>query len=105
MIVGEQIILKRLEEEDWQLRYQWISDPEVSSTLNSGLGIPLSATRVKDQVISFLNDTVDADNPAGIRCYEKVGFSRDGVLRDEVFKNGVYVDRIIMSILRNEFKK
>jgi hypothetical protein len=36
MIVGERIVLKRLEEEDWQLRYQWISDPEVSSTLNSG---------------------------------------------------------------------
>jgi RimJ/RimL family protein N-acetyltransferase len=58
MLVGERILLKRLAEEDWQLRYQWMSDPDVSSTLSSGLGFPLSATRVKDQIISFLNDSI-----------------------------------------------
>lgn len=175
MLVGERIVLKMLKEEDWQLRYQWISDPDVSATLNSGLGIPLSAARVKEQVLSYISDpnsvdclvlnkeenkpigfvhlfdidiwarraelgifigekqyrgkgygteitrliiefafhrlnlhkvwlTVDADNLAGIRCYEKVGFRKDGVLRDEVFRNGVYDDRILMSILRQEFK-
>ncbi|WP_426454430.1 GNAT family N-acetyltransferase [Paenibacillus sp. S-38] len=46
---------------------------------------------------------MDEDNPACIWCYEKVSFRREGVLRDEVYKNGVYLDRILMSILKHEF--
>ncbi len=50
--------------------------------------------------------TVDADNPGVIiRSYEKSGFKKDGILRDEVYKNGQYVDRIIMSILKHEYVK
>jgi len=47
--------------------------------------------------------TVDEDNVPGIRCYEKVGFRHDGILRDEIYKNGRYVNRLIMSILAEEF--
>lgn len=47
--------------------------------------------------------TVDADNVAAVRCYEKAGYRHDGVLRDEVFKNGRYVDRLVMSVLRHEY--
>ena len=47
---------------------------------------------------------VDADNARGIRCYEKVGFRRDGTLRDAVFKEGRYLDQHVMSILRAEFE-
>ncbi|WP_092506285.1 GNAT family N-acetyltransferase [Virgibacillus salinus] len=49
--------------------------------------------------------TVDSDNIGAIRCYEKVGFYKDGVLRDEVFKNGKYVNRIYMSILKTDIIK
>jgi len=49
--------------------------------------------------------TVDADNPSAIRSYNKAGFKKDGVLRDEVYKNGQYVDRILMSILKHEYLK
>jgi len=50
--------------------------------------------------------TVDTDNPGVIiRSYEKSGFKKDGILRDEVYKNGQYVDRIIMSILKHEYVK
>ena len=50
--------------------------------------------------------TADADNPGVIiRSYEKSGFKKDGILRDEVYKNGQYVDRIIMSIFKHEYVK
>ncbi|MCG7217501.1 GNAT family N-acetyltransferase [Paenibacillus mucilaginosus] len=175
MMIGDRIRFRRIMEEDWELRYRWGTDPDISATLQSGLGIPLSAAKAREQILSFLADpgsradfvvldketeepigfvhltgidpwarraelgiligrkeyhgqgygteitrlivrfgferlnlhkvylTVNADNPAGIRCYEKAGFRRDGVLRDEIYKNGVYLDRILMSILKHEF--
>ncbi len=47
---------------------------------------------------------VDADNARGIRCYEKVGFRKEGTSRQAVFKRGVYQDQYVMSILRSEFE-
>jgi RimJ/RimL family protein N-acetyltransferase len=47
---------------------------------------------------------VDTDNPRGIRCYEKVGFQREGTLRQVGFKDGAYHDQYIMSILKSEFE-
>jgi len=46
---------------------------------------------------------VDADNARGIRCYEKVGFRREGTLRAVVFRAGAYHDQYIMSVLAAEF--
>jgi len=46
---------------------------------------------------------VYAFNPRAIRAYEKVGFKREGVLRDELYWKGEYVDGIIMSILEHEW--
>jgi diamine N-acetyltransferase len=47
---------------------------------------------------------VDADNPRAIRCYEKAGFRHDGTLRDNVFREGHYIDQHVMSILRSEYE-
>ncbi len=47
---------------------------------------------------------VDADNSRGIRCYEKVGFQREGINRDAVFREGAYHDQYVMSILETEFE-
>ena len=38
-------------------------------------------------------------NPAGIRCYEKVGFQHEGTQREAIFKHGRYIDMHMMSIL------
>jgi RimJ/RimL family protein N-acetyltransferase len=46
---------------------------------------------------------VDVDNNRGIRCYEKVGFQREGIMREIVFKDGVYGNQYLMSILQSEF--
>ena len=43
------------------------------------------------------------DNERGIRCYEKVGFVREAVQRQYRYREGRYIDAIIMSILRDEY--
>ena len=40
-----------------------------------------------------------------INLYKKLGFIIEGVKRDEVNKNGVWVNSIIMSILHDEYKE
>ena len=36
----------------------------------------------------------DSDNPASGRVFEKAGFQQEGVLKEQVFKRGRYIDRI-----------
>ena len=47
--------------------------------------------------------TVHADNHAAIACYKKVGFREEGRLREWVYKNGQYIDKLYMGILSREF--
>lgn len=53
--------------------------------------------KVKLNVYSF--------NKRGIRCYEKLGFKIEGVLREEIFREGQYHDELIMGILFAEWKE
>jgi RimJ/RimL family protein N-acetyltransferase len=46
---------------------------------------------------------VNGDNVAGVRAYENAGFTREGVLRQEQYRNFRYYDVIRMSILREEY--
>jgi len=46
---------------------------------------------------------VNADNKAAVKAYKKAGFVQEGVLRQEIYRNGKYYDAICMSILRKEF--
>ena len=45
----------------------------------------------------------DIGNHRAIRCYEKCGFVREGVVRHHRFKDGRYVDSVIMSVLRQDW--
>lgn len=42
-------------------------------------------------------------NPRAVHVYEKIGFKREGVLRDVMFYDDEYHDAIIMSILEHEW--
>jgi RimJ/RimL family protein N-acetyltransferase len=43
-------------------------------------------------------------NPRAIRSYEKAGFVLEGRKRQAMFKNGHYIDVLVMSVLRAEWK-
>lgn len=47
---------------------------------------------------------VDVENIRGVRAYERVGFTKEGRLRQAVYRNGIYSDMWIMSILRSEWQ-
>jgi RimJ/RimL family protein N-acetyltransferase len=42
---------------------------------------------------------VRADNTRAIALYDKVGFVREGVIRDAVFIDGEYYDSVMMAIV------
>jgi RimJ/RimL family protein N-acetyltransferase len=44
-------------------------------------------------------------NQRGVRSYEKCGFKKEGVLREDRYVRGEYRDTIMMGILRDEFNK
>ncbi len=46
----------------------------------------------------------DEKNERAISCYESCGFKREGLLRHNHFKNGVYTDDIIMAVVREEWR-
>jgi len=48
---------------------------------------------------------VNAENKAGVRAYEKAGMVREGILRQEQYRNFRYYDAIRMSLLRSEYEK
>lgn len=48
---------------------------------------------------------VNAENKGGVRAYEKAGMVREGVLRQEQYRNFRYYDAIRMSMLRSEYEK
>jgi len=52
----------------------------------------LNLTRLELEVYS--------DNDAAIRLYERFGFEREGVLRQHAFRDGRFVDSIMMARLR-----
>ncbi len=40
-------------------------------------------------------------NIPALRCYEKCGFQREGVLRKEMYREGAYHDVILMALIRD----
>jgi diamine N-acetyltransferase len=46
---------------------------------------------------------VNAPNQRGIRCYEKAGFVTEGCQRQAAYKDGKYLDVMMMSVLRSEW--
>ncbi|MDF2520434.1 MAG: acetyltransferase [Clostridia bacterium] len=55
----------------------------------------MNINKVKLFVYSF--------NERAVKSYEKCGFAREGVLRQEIFRDGKYHDEYIMGILKDEF--
>ncbi|MFP7478875.1 GNAT family N-acetyltransferase [Terribacillus saccharophilus] len=46
---------------------------------------------------------VEIDNLKAITSYKRIGYVEEGILRQDRLRNGEYVDRLRMSMLRSEF--
>jgi len=74
-----------------------------------GKGYGTDATRVlvrfgfDEMNLNRIDLHVFADNERAIRCYETVGFVREGVLRQFHYLEGGTVDIVVMSVLRDEY--
>jgi len=44
-------------------------------------------------------------NKRALKCYEKCGFKKEGVMREDLFRDGKYYNAVFMSILRSEFNE
>jgi RimJ/RimL family protein N-acetyltransferase len=75
-----------------------------------GKGVGLEATRLTVQYgfdrlnLRRIDLGVFADHTAAVRCYEKAGFKVEGRMRESLFQDGKYVDRLWMALLRSEHK-
>jgi RimJ/RimL family protein N-acetyltransferase len=47
--------------------------------------------------------SVNGNNERAIRCYRACGFVEEGRLREHMWSNGQYVDKLYMGILRSEW--
>lgn len=47
---------------------------------------------------------VEVDNKRAIKSYKSIGYIEEGVLRQDRLRNGEFVDRLRMSILKSEFE-
>ena len=47
---------------------------------------------------------VDERNTRGIRAYQKVGFRREGLLRENRYADGRYHNTLLMAVLRSEWQ-
>lgn len=48
---------------------------------------------------------VTSENKGGAKAYEKAGFTQEGILKDDIYRNSRYYDSIRMAILRNNYYK
>jgi [ribosomal protein S5]-alanine N-acetyltransferase len=75
-----------------------------------GKGVGQEATRLAVEYGFFrlnllrIDLGVFAEHESAVRCYEKVGFKIEGRLRQDLFCNGEYKDRLWMGILRSEYQ-
>lgn len=47
----------------------------------------------------------DERNARALHCYEKLGVKKEGVLRQNRYKDGVYTNDVMMSLLKDEWKE
>ena len=79
-----------------EARGQGICYPMVQSALTLAFG-PLDFRRIDLRVYTF--------NDPAVRCYERAGFVREGVLREAVKVGDAYWDTVLMAVMRDEWEQ
>jgi RimJ/RimL family protein N-acetyltransferase len=78
------------------------------SCWNRGIGTEVMRLMLKHGFLTLnLNRIflqVYASNPRAVRAYEKAGFVHEGRKRQGMYKDGQYIDILLMSVLREEWQ-
>ena len=94
---------------DWRLRQGEIG-MVVGDPAERGSGLGEEALRLLQRFafqtlgLERLELEVHMKNEAALRCYQKAGFTLEGVKRHAFFSDGVFCDVGVMSVLREEWK-
>ncbi len=94
---------------DWRIRSAEIGIfIGEKSFWNQGLGTEAMKLMLKHGFLTLnLNRIflrVFQTNPRAIRSYEKAGFIQEGRLREAEYQEGKYIDVLLMSVLRSEWR-
>ena len=57
----------------------------------------------EDLELNRVELTTDEENTRAIRCYEKCGFGREGLLRSHRLIDGKFGNTVVMAVLREEW--
>jgi len=72
------------------------------------------ATKVYKYLLTFFFDKLEMNrislkvletNLGAKRIYEKLGFIQEGIERQAIYRDGKFIDYILMSVLRDEYEK
>ena len=79
------------------------------SVWGKGIGSKVSKQIIKiafqDKKLNRLMLTVSAPNIGGVKAYQKAGFNLEGRLRQACFRDGALHDKLIMSVLKEDYLK
>ena len=96
MYCGEKVRLRAYKEEDIPLATKFVNDRELKKLLVTNIPFPM--TNWEEE--SWIKSQKSNDN-GQYKSYKKCGFTVEGVLKNEIFKDGKYYDEIIMSIFKD----
>lgn len=106
---GQKIGLIRCDEVDQLNRSIRVGADVVKKERGKGHGTRIYKLLL-DYCFNYLNMhrvwlEVLASNHIAIKLYENAGFRHEGVKREAIFRNGKYVDYLVMSILESEHER
>lgn len=74
---------------------------------NRGKGYGAETVRLMcDYAFDYLNlykVYCKTDNPVAAKLYKSIGFVQEGVLRDQAYHYGRYIDKLVFGLLKNEY--
>jgi RimJ/RimL family protein N-acetyltransferase len=80
----------------------WLGEPFWGRGIVTAAVEAVTSYAVKELGLSRIESYVFAWNPASARVLEKVGFAREGILRNSVIKDGVLLDRWLYAYLAGQ---
>ena len=80
----------------------WLGEPFWGRGIVTAAVEGVTSYATKELGLSRIESYVFAWNPASARVLEKVGFTREGVLRNSVIKDGVLLDRWLYAYLAGQ---